>query len=73
LFGPPRPLQLINPRRPQPGQFTFDITGLRTGSFTVRASTNLSNWLPIFIGDISSTTYTDSAALPRRFYRVTVP
>jgi hypothetical protein len=73
LFGPPRPLQLMNPRRPQPGQFTFDITGLHTGTFTVRASTNLSNWAPIFTGDISSTTYTDSAGLPRRFYRVTVP
>lgn len=53
-------MQLTNPRSLQPGHFTFDITGVRTGTFTINASIDLTNWSPIFTGNINNTTYTDT-------------
>jgi hypothetical protein len=73
FFGPPPPLLLVNARRPAPGQFAFDVSGVRTGSFSVLASTNLKNWGPVFTGNPSNTTYNESIALPKRFFKVTTP
>jgi hypothetical protein len=73
FFGPPPPLLLVNTRRPAPGQFAFDVSGVRTGSFSVLASTNLKNWGSVFTGNPSNTTYSESVTLPQRFFRVTTP
>jgi hypothetical protein len=73
FFGPPPPMLLVNTRRPAPGQFAFDVSGVRTGSFSVLASTNLKNWDPVFTGNPSNATYNESVTMPKRFFRVTAP
>jgi hypothetical protein len=73
-FVPPV-IRLLNTGIDGLGRFHFDIGGLVSGSYTVNASTNLTDWESIYTGDASSTNFTDSDSpnLPLRAYRVSVP
>ncbi len=71
-FGPPLPLLLMNARLSL-GQFSFQVGGVRSGTFTVEASTDLMNWAAVFSGDSSNTNYTETASPGPRFFQVRTP
>jgi len=71
-FGPPLPLLLMNPRLSL-GQFSFNVSGVRNGTFTVEASTDLINWAAVFSGDSLNTNYTELAGPGPRFFQVRTP
>jgi hypothetical protein len=52
------------------GQFQFDILGVTGLNYSVQASTNLMNWVPLQT-NVSPFTFidTNSTAFPQRFYR----
>src|SRR5439155_10029186 len=71
VFGSPLPIRLVNTRWLAPGQFTFEVSGIQSGSYAVDVSSNLSQWTQISTGDVSTTNVTDSAAQgDQRYYRV---
>jgi len=75
-FGPPPAIRLVNTRLLPGHQFSFDISGLSSGTYTIDASTNLTNWTAIATNNASTTTnFTDPASgtMPRRTYRVHSP
>jgi hypothetical protein len=72
----PTAVRLLNPRWTAPGQFTFQIDGITSGSFKVDASSDLLNWVEVFQGDAGvSLNFTDvpGPGTPRRAYRVRLP
>jgi hypothetical protein len=74
IFGPPLPVRLLNARWLGPGQFHFDVSGIRSGTYAVDVSTNLAQWSEIYVGDVTNTNVTDSAAQGSyRYYRVRQP
>ena len=58
----------------KPGGYGFTISGVTNQTIVVEASTNLSNWQPIWTNTLSavSTNFVDPQWLnhPRRFYRL---
>jgi len=56
-------------------QFHFDISGLSSGTYTVEATTNLTNWSAIHSDSVPNTNFTDvnSPTIPSRLYRVKTP
>ena len=61
---------LIAPAMSSSGQFQFNVSGVSGFSYTVEASTDLTDWLPIFT-NTSPFTFTDTNATPstQNFYR----
>ena len=58
------------------GQFSFDLTGPTGYSVVVEASTDLTNWLPIWTNTFAGpTNFSDaqSGVYSNRFYRTRVP
>jgi hypothetical protein len=72
FFGPPPATRLVNARW-SPGQFLFDVTGIRSGTFAVEASTNLTHWQEIDTGDMNNTNVAAAAPNGLRFFRVRQP
>lgn len=71
-------LNLTPPVRVLPSRdFRLDLQSLSGGSYTVQYSTNLSNWFGLTnltLGtNLISIVDTNSATVPRRFYRVIAP
>ena len=64
-------LQLSGPRRLPNGSFQFTLSASNINTYAIEASTNLSNWLPLATGTVSSVSFTDSNApvFPARAYR----
>ena len=70
---PVPPLISLGAPRQVGSQFLFDASGLTAGKYNVlQASTNLTSWVSIAtnVADTTSMTFTNSTALPRRFFRV---
>jgi len=72
-FVPPQ-IRLLNPRYSL-GSFTFQINGISSGTYTIEASTNLSDWIPIYTDSASNTNFSDPAAgtIRNRAYRLRTP
>ncbi len=71
-------LHLLSPVRVLPSRdFRLDLQSVSGGSYTVQYSTNLSNWFALTnltLGtELISVIDTNSATIPRRFYRVLSP
>jgi len=73
-FVPPV-IQLVNAGLNGVGQFRFEISGLASGTFTIQAATNLTNWVDIHSATVPNTNFTDMTppTLPARVYRVQTP
>lgn len=73
-FVPPV-IRLLNVGLDGLGQFRFDISGLSSGTYTVDATTNLTDWSAIFSDSVPNTNFTDvdSLNIPSRVYRVRTP
>jgi trimeric autotransporter adhesin len=73
FFGPPPPARLLSPQW-LPGQFRFEVSGVRSGTYAVEASTNLIHWQEISSSDVNNTSVIDSAPpVNQRYYRVRQP
>ena len=69
---PPPPL-VLEASHNKGGLFLFDATGLTVGKTNVLlTSTNLTSWVPVAtnIAATASLTFTNTTALPRRFFRL---
>jgi hypothetical protein len=73
-FVPPA-IHLVNAGLDGLGQFRFDISGLSSGTFTIQAATNLTDWTDIHTDSVPNTNFTDvnSPTWPLRTYRVITP
>ena len=72
---PPAPVTLINPVL-RNGAFKFTITGAMPGvGYQIHTSTNLTTWasLTSVVAPSNTFEFTNTTALPRRFYRVLQP